>query len=105
MQQIGPQPATRPFQLLRGIKRPALQRRRKAIRQSIQPPAIIGQMAGGTLMVLKAGEHPMREIELAVKRLQQANVNLRGILFNDIRTQSRSYGVGKYNYQYTYKKA
>jgi tyrosine-protein kinase Etk/Wzc len=63
---------------------------------------IIGQMAGGTLMVLKAGEHPMREIELAVKRLQQANVNLRGILFNDVQTQ-RIYGAGKYSYQYTYE--
>ena len=69
---------------------------------AVTDATIIGQMAGGTLMVLKAGEHPIREIELAVKRLQQANVNLRGLLFNDIRTQSRVYGAGKYNYQYTY---
>ena len=56
-------------------------------------------------MVLKAGEHPMREVELAVKRLQQANVNLRGILFNDVPVQSRGYGVGKYYYyQYSYKR-
>ena len=54
-------------------------------------------------MVLKAGEHPMREIELAVKRLKQADVNLRGILFNDIDVQSQRYGAGKYSYQYTYK--
>jgi len=65
--------------------------------------AIIGQMVGATLMVLKSGEHPMREIEQAVKRLQQADVNLRGILFNDIHTESRRYGPGKYNYQYVYK--
>jgi len=65
--------------------------------------SIIGQMAGGTLMVLKAGLHPMREIEQAVKRLHQAEVNLRGILFNDIMTHSRNYGAGKYNYQYSYK--
>jgi tyrosine-protein kinase Etk/Wzc len=60
-------------------------------------------MAGGSLLVLRAGEHPMREIEQAVKRLKQADVNLRGILFNDIKTNSRRYGVGKYNYQYVYK--
>ena len=54
-------------------------------------------------MVLKSGAHPMREIEQAVKRLQQSEVNLRGILFNDIRSHSRNYGAGKYNYQYTYK--
>ena len=65
--------------------------------------SIIGQMAGGTLMVLRAGAHPMREIEQAVKRLHQAEVNLRGILFNDIKSLSRNYGAGKYNYQYSYK--
>lgn len=65
--------------------------------------SIIGQMAGGTLMILKAGVHPMREIEQAVKRLKQAEVNLRGILFNDIMSHSRNYGAGKYNYQYSYK--
>jgi len=70
---------------------------------AVTDATIIGQMAGGTLLVLKAGEHPMREIELSVKRLQQAEVNLRGILFNDIRSQSRNYGVGRYNYQYSYK--
>jgi tyrosine-protein kinase Etk/Wzc len=64
---------------------------------------VIGQLAGGTLMVLKAGAHPMREIEQAVKRLRQANVNLRGILFNDVLSHSRIYGAGKYHYQYSYK--
>ena len=70
---------------------------------AVTDATIIGQLAGGTLLVLKAGEHPMREIELSVKRLQQAEVNLRGILFNDIRSQSRNYGAGRYNYQYSYK--
>jgi tyrosine-protein kinase Etk/Wzc len=65
---------------------------------------IIGQMVGGALMVLKAGEHPMREIEQAVKRMIQADVNLRGLLFNDVNVQSQRYGAGKYSYQYTYTK-
>ena len=64
---------------------------------------IIGQMAGATLMVLKAGQHPMREIEQSAKRLQQAGVNLRGLLINDISAQSQRYGAGKYSYQYSYK--
>jgi len=70
---------------------------------AVTDAAIIGQMVGGTLMVLKAGAHPMREIELAVKRLKQADINLRGILFNDIKLGGGRYGAGKYNYQYTYK--
>ena len=69
---------------------------------AVTDATIIGQMAGGTLMVLKAGEHPMREIELSVKRLQQANVNLRGILFNDVPAQNRKYGAGRYHYAYAY---
>ena len=55
------------------------------------------------MMVLKAGAHPMREIEQAVKRLNQVDVNLRGILFNDVLSQIRIYGAGKYHYQYSYK--
>jgi len=71
---------------------------------AVTDATIIGQLAGGTLMVLRAGEHPMREIEQAVKRLQQAGVNVRGLLFNDVNVQSRRYGAGKYAYQYSYKK-
>jgi tyrosine-protein kinase Etk/Wzc len=63
--------------------------------------SIIGRMAGATLMVVKSGEHPMREIEQSVKRLQRAGVNLRGLLINDM-TKSRRYGAGKYSYQYSY---
>jgi len=72
---------------------------------AVTDATIIGRMAGGTLMVLKAGEHPMREIDLAVKRLQQSGVNLRGLLFNDVSQQSQRYGAGKYHYQYTYGKS
>ena len=70
---------------------------------AVTDAAIIGQGVGGTLMVLKAGEHPMREIEQAAKRLQQAEVNLRGILFNDVKASTRRYGAGKYHYHYSYK--
>jgi tyrosine-protein kinase Etk/Wzc len=70
---------------------------------AVTDATIIGQMVGGTLMVLRAGQHPMREIDQAVKRLKQAQVNLRGMLFNDVNVQSQRYGAGKYSYQYTYK--
>ena len=73
---------------------------------AVTDAAIIGQMAGGVLLVLKSGAHPMREIELSIKRLQQAEINLKGILFNDIRIKTGNYGAGRYNYynyQYSYK--
>lgn len=71
---------------------------------AVTDATIIGQMAGGTLMVLKAGEHPMREIDQAVKRLQQSGVNLRGLLFNDVKAESQRYGASKYSYQYIYER-
>ena len=46
---------------------------------AVADATIIGQMVGGTLMVLRSGQHPMREIEQAAKRLKQAQVNLRGL--------------------------
>ena len=73
---------------------------------AVTDATIIGQMAGGALLVLKSGAHPMREIKLSIKRLQQAKVNLRGIIFNDIRIKTGNYGAGRYNYynyQYSYK--
>jgi tyrosine-protein kinase Etk/Wzc len=69
---------------------------------AVTDASIVGQLAGATLMVLKAGAHPMREIELSVKRLKQSNVNLRGLLFNDMNVHSRRYGAGRYSYQYSY---
>lgn len=72
---------------------------------AVTDATIIGQQAGATLMVLKAGLHPIRVIELGVRRLQQAGVNLRGLLLNDVVMQSTRYGAGKYIYQYSYKKS
>ena len=62
---------------------------------------IIGQVAGATMMVIKSGVHPMREIEQSVKRLQLSGVNLRGLVINDVK-QGHRYGAGKYAYQYSY---
>lgn len=74
---------------------------------AVTDAAIVGRLAGASLMVVKAGVHPLREIEHSVKRLKQAGVNLRGLLFNDVKVLSRryGYGYGKYAYQYAYKKS
>ena len=67
--------------------------------------AIIGRMVSATLMVIKAGQHPMRELEQSAKRLFQAGVDIKGIVFNDVPESSSTYGYGKYVYQYSYKKS
>lgn len=64
--------------------------------------AIVGRLAGTTLLVLKAAEHPMRAIEETVKRLRQAGVPVRGTIFNQVGARVGSYGYGSYGYNYGY---
>jgi tyrosine-protein kinase Etk/Wzc len=75
---------------------------------AVTDAAIIGRIASATLMVVRAGQHPMRELEQSVKRLTQAGVNLKGVVFNDLPELSSRYGYGygqnKYVYQYSYNK-
>lgn len=72
---------------------------------AVTDAAIIGRLVSATLMVIKAGMHPMRELEQSAKRLIQAGGNLKGIVFNDLPLLSSryGYGYGKYVYQYNYK--
>lgn len=73
---------------------------------AVTDASIVGALAGATLMVLKAGEHPIRAIEEAVRRLRQANAELKGTVFNQVHSQSRRYGHRYgYGYQYEYGQA
>lgn len=72
---------------------------------AVTDAAVVGRLAGASLLVVKAGANPMREIEVSVKRLRQAGINLRGVLFNDVMKIGSRYGAGKYVYQYTYTKS
>lgn len=73
---------------------------------AVSDAAIIGRHTGATLMVARAGKHPLREIEQAVKRMNQAGVPVKGFVFNDMDTvrQRYRYGYHGYVYQYSYKK-
>ncbi|PPE75645.1 hypothetical protein C3942_01760 [Solimonas fluminis] len=64
--------------------------------------SIIGRMAGCVLMVLKEGEHPMRMVEETVRRLRQAGVQLRGIIFNQVGIRGGGYGYYSSYYTYSY---
>ncbi len=69
---------------------------------AVTDAAVIGSMAGTTLLVLKAGEHPMRLIDESVRRLRQAGAQVRGTLFNQM-SAGGGYGYGGYGYGYGYK--
>jgi tyrosine-protein kinase Etk/Wzc len=62
--------------------------------------ALIGRHAGTTLLVLRAGAHPVREILSAVKRLAQNGVRVQGAVFNDVSGAGARYS--RYGYQYRY---
>lgn len=72
---------------------------------AVSDAAIIGRHVGATLMVARAGRHPVRELEQAVKRLNQAGVHVKGFVFNDLDTskQRYRYGYKGYVYRYSYK--
>jgi len=73
---------------------------------AVTDAALVGRHAGASLLVIKAGVHPIREVEQSIKRLQQAGVQVRGFIFNDLEvSRSRHYGYGRYAYQYSYKRS
>ncbi|MFL9911355.1 polysaccharide biosynthesis tyrosine autokinase [Paraburkholderia sp. RL17-337-BIB-A] len=72
---------------------------------AVTDPAIIGRLAGVTLLVLRFGANPIREVELAVKRLRQCGSPLKGVVFNDFPLNTGGYAYGKYKYAYQYEYA
>ena len=72
---------------------------------AVSDAAIIGRMAGATLMVARAGRHPIAELEQSVKRFNHAGVQVKGFVFNDLNTdrQRYRYGYKGYVFRYSYK--
>lgn len=66
---------------------------------AVTDAAIMGQLAGISMLILKSGEHPLRMIDDAVKRLRAANVNLKGVIMNQVGAP----GTSRYGYRYGYK--
>ncbi|WP_374244435.1 polysaccharide biosynthesis tyrosine autokinase [Zoogloea sp.] len=69
---------------------------------AVSDAAIIGRLTGATLMVARAGHHPISELEQAVKRLNHAGVQVRGFVFNDLDTNRQKYRYGYKGYVYKY---
>ncbi len=68
---------------------------------AVTDASIIGRLAGVNFVVVRSGQHPLREIELTVKRLHQSGIGINGFVFNDVPIKSTGYG-GSYTYQYQY---
>lgn len=72
---------------------------------AVSDAAIIGRYTGATLMVARAGRHPVAELQQAVKRLHQSGVKVKGFVFNDfnVERQRYRYGYQGYVYKYSYR--
>ncbi len=72
---------------------------------AVSDAVIIGRHVGATMIVTRAGKHPIIELEQAVKRLNQAGVQVKGFIFNDLNTnrQRKRFGYKGYVFQYSYK--
>jgi tyrosine-protein kinase Etk/Wzc len=66
---------------------------------AVTDAAIAGKLAACTLLVLKAGAHPMPMIQETAARLQNAGIKVRGTIFNQV---GRA-GAGAYGYRYAYQ--
>jgi tyrosine-protein kinase Etk/Wzc len=64
---------------------------------------LAGRVAGTTLLVLRAGQHPLREIGVSVKRMHQNSIDLRAIVINDIMPKATAYAYSRYGYHYHYE--
>jgi tyrosine-protein kinase Etk/Wzc len=58
-----------------------------------------------TLMIARAGLHPLAEFEQALKRLKLSGVATSGFVLNDLDTTRMRYryGYSGYHYQYKYR--
>jgi len=58
--------------------------------------AIVGQHAAVNIVVVKAGQNSIRELEQTIKNLKQAGINPAGVVFNNMKTAHSNYGYGRY---------
>lgn len=63
---------------------------------AVTDAAIIGRLAGSTLLVARYEENTVKEIEVAIRRFEQAGVNIKGCILNGV--------IKNYNNYYGYSK-
>ncbi|MFC2992169.1 polysaccharide biosynthesis tyrosine autokinase [Halomonas tibetensis] len=68
---------------------------------AVTDAAIIGHQCGTTLMVARFQQNPVRELQIATRRLENAGVTVKGVILNAMERKAATYyGYGYYNYSY-----
>ncbi len=67
---------------------------------AVTDAVIIGKMVGTTFLLLRAGQHPLQEVQQAVRHLENGGAHLKGAILNDVIARRSQYGYGSYQYAY-----
>jgi tyrosine-protein kinase Etk/Wzc len=70
---------------------------------AVSDTAILAPQAGTTFLVARADSSNLGEVQESAKRLAQAGVTVKGVIFNGLDISKRRYGYG-YGYGYKYKR-
>jgi len=70
---------------------------------AVTDATVIGRYAGTFFLLLRAGHHPVREIQETLRQLQNGGVQVKGALLNDLQAKGGKYGYYGNYYQYGYK--
>jgi tyrosine-protein kinase Etk/Wzc len=68
---------------------------------AVTDAVLVARCTGVNLLVMRAGEHPYRDIALAVRQYTQAGFVVQGGILNDAR--STRHGYGRYGRYYEYR--
>ena len=69
---------------------------------AVTDAALVGRMAGTSLIVTRFGLNPIKEIELTLQRFRHNGIEIKGAIFNAVERKAAGYGNYGY-YQYEYK--
>lgn len=70
---------------------------------AVTDAAIVGQLVGTTLLVVRYQTNTLKELEVAVQRFEKSNVVIKGCIFNGMQRQSNN--SHHYKYEYTNEKS
>lgn len=70
---------------------------------AVTDATVIARQTGTLLLLVRAGTHPLGEIEAALQRFEHAGTHPKGCIFNDVPQGPAGYGYQRYAYHYSYK--
>ncbi|MBY6105292.1 polysaccharide biosynthesis tyrosine autokinase [Ferrimonas balearica] len=68
---------------------------------AVTDPAIVGRIAGTSILVVKHQVSPLKEIEYSVQRFATSGIQIKGVILNQqVKSRASAYDYGYYQYEY-----